>query len=68
MSENVSQIVELYVLAYVDDNGNITGYPKGGGSSTPSSIRTYEPIGSARRGRRFIGGNIVRVTGVEVVE
>ncbi|RCX22918.1 hypothetical protein DFP94_101507 [Fontibacillus phaseoli] len=62
------KIADLFVLACVDADGNITGYPKGGGSSTAPSIRTYERLESARRGQRFIGGKIVRITGVEVVK
>lgn len=64
---------ELYVVATVDDAGNVVGYPKGGGSSSPSFIRAFESEESAERSRarlNFAPENIkvIRVTAVEVVE
>lgn len=41
--------MELYVLCETDEEGNVIGFVKGGGSSARSSIRAYETPGSARR-------------------
>ena len=41
--------MELYIVALVDDNGNVEGFPKGGGSSSPSFIRAFESKSSAKR-------------------
>lgn len=65
--------MELYVVALVDQNGNVTGFPKGGGSSSPSFIRAFESKASAKRSAkrlRFAPGNVkvVRVTDVEVAD
>jgi hypothetical protein len=60
---------ELYIVAYVDVNGNVTGFPKGGGSSTKPSIKAHDSYASAKRSaRHFAGSKVVRVTGYEVVE
>lgn len=61
-------MAELYVLANVDEDGNITGFPKGGGSSTSPRIKAYESLASAKRGVRHHAGVIVKVTGFEVVD
>lgn len=59
---------ELYVLATVDDDGNIVGYPQGGGSSTPKRVKAYDSLASAKRGSRRHEGVIVKVTSVEIIE
>lgn len=63
-------MAELYVLANVDKDGNITGFPKGGGSSTSPRIKAYETLESAKRGARHHAGVIIRCSqnGMEVVE
>lgn len=61
-------IAELYVLASVDEDGNIVGYPKGGGSSTAPRVKAYDSLTSARRGASRHDGVIVKVTEVEIVE
>lgn len=61
-------LTELYVLAYTDTDGNVTGFPKGGGSSTPARIKAYDTLGGARRGRSQSGGTIVKVTQAEAIE
>lgn len=38
----------LYVLCELDEDDNIVGFVKGGGSSAPSNIRAYESPASAR--------------------
>jgi hypothetical protein len=59
---------ELYVLATVNEKGEVTGFPKGGGSSTQPRIKAYDSLTSARRGKRGHAGVIVKVTKMEVVE
>ncbi|PAE24038.1 hypothetical protein [Bacillus sp. 7894-2] len=58
---------ELYVLAYVNEKGEVTGFPTGGGSSTQPRIKAYDNLASAKRGKRHHTGVIVKVTGMEVV-
>jgi hypothetical protein len=62
------KIAELYVLANVDDKGNVVSYPKGGGSSTQPRIKTYDSLASAKRGKRHHNGKIMRVIALEEVE
>lgn len=64
---------ELYVVATVDAEGNVIGYPKGGGSSSPKFIRAFESAESTRRSAKrlnFAPGNtaVVRITDGEVIE
>ncbi|OMC96229.1 hypothetical protein MKX34_23995 [Paenibacillus sp. FSL R5-0636] len=59
---------ELYVLAHVDSNGNVTGYPKGGGSSAKPSIKAHDSLSSAKRSRGHCGGTIMRITAMEPAE
>ncbi|KMK75434.1 hypothetical protein AB990_08955 [Alkalihalobacillus pseudalcaliphilus] len=65
--------MELYIVALVDDNGNVEGFPKGGGSSSPSFIRAFESKSSAKRSAsrlNFAPANVkvIRVTDYEEVE
>lgn len=62
------ELPELYVLAKVNDDGEIVSYPEGGGSSTQPRIKAYKSLASARRGKRHHAGVIVRVVDAEVVE
>lgn len=66
-------IADLYVVAETDDAGNVVGYPKGGGSSSPSFIRAFESKASANRsaGRLSFAPKstkVMRVTALEEVE
>lgn len=62
------KIAELYVVANVDDDGNIVSYPKGGGSSSPAYIRAFESLTSAKRSKARMGGAIIKITDAEIVE
>jgi hypothetical protein len=57
----------LYVLGNVEE-GRVTSYPKGGGSSTPARIKAHDSLASARRSKGRHSGQILKVTAVEVVE
>ncbi|WP_079516549.1 hypothetical protein [Rossellomorea marisflavi] len=61
-------MTELYVLASVNEKGEVIGFPKGGGSSTSPRIKAYDSLSSAKRGGRGHAGVIVKVTKMEVVE
>jgi hypothetical protein len=61
------EIKELYIVAKTDEKGNVVGYPKGGGSSSPSFIRAFEKVSSAGRSKRFLGGKVMRVIAMEEV-
>ena len=65
--------MELYVVATVDSSGNITGFPKGGGSSSPSFIRAFETEERAKRSLKRLNcvpenAKVIRITEAEVVE
>jgi len=59
---------DLFVLANVNENGEVTGFPKGGGSSTKPRIKAYDSFAAARRGQRLHAGVIVRINDAEVIE
>jgi hypothetical protein len=60
---------ELYVVAYVGAGGNITGFPKGGGSSTKPSVKAHDSYASAKRSARYFNGAVVvKATGFEIVK
>lgn len=66
-------IAELYVVVTADDAGNVVGYPKGGGSSSPAYIRAFESEASAKRSAKRINWapenvKVMRVTAMEAVE
>lgn len=66
-------MAELYVVALVDEGNNVVGFPKGGGSSSPSYVRAFESEASAKRSAKrlnFAPENVkvVKITGMEVVE
>ncbi len=66
-------IADLHVVVTVDDAGNVVGYPKGGGSSSPSYIRAFESEASAKRSAKRINWapenvKVMRVTAMEAVE
>ena len=57
---------ELYVVAYVNKEGEVTGFPKGGGSSSPSYIRAFEKSEGAQRSMKRL--NFTKVANIEVVK
>ena len=66
-------IAELYVVATVDQEGNVVGFPKGGGSSSPSFIRAFETEASAKRSIKRLNfapenTKVIRILDAEVVE
>ena len=68
-----NEIADLYVLATVDSEGNIAGYPKGGGSSSPAYIRAFESEASAKRSAKRLNfapetTKVIRILDAEVVE
>lgn len=62
------EIADLYVLVTKDFEGNVVGYPQGGGSSTAERIKAFDNLASARRSKRQHDGFIMRVTAMEAVE
>lgn len=60
---------ELYVIAILDENGNVVDFARGGGSSAKSYIRAFDSVASAQRSLRFIGDDgeltIMKITGME---
>lgn len=64
-----SKTNDLFVLAYVDENGNIVNFPMGGGSSTKPSLKAHDNVESAKRAQRFFKGSVVvKATRFEIVE
>lgn len=64
----VSDSNELFVVAYVNDSGEVTGFPMGGGSSTKPSIKAHEKLSSAKRSSKYFSGSkVVKVTSFEIV-
>lgn len=67
------KVAELYVVATVDHEGNILGFPKGGGSSSPAYIRAFESEASAKRSAKRLNfapetTKVIRITDAEVIE
>lgn len=62
-------MTDLYVVAYVNEDGSVRSFPTGGGSSTRPSVKAHESYDSAKRSsRHFRGSVVVRATGFEVVK
>lgn len=59
MLNKVSKNNDLFVVAYVDGEGHVTGFPMGGGSSTKPSIKAHDNYKSAKRSSRFFPGSVV---------
>lgn len=59
---------ELYVVVNTDSDGNIVGYPMGGGSSTKASVKAHVNLSSARRSATYYGAKIMKVSSGEVIE
>jgi hypothetical protein len=69
MFKAVSDTNAVYIVAFTDDQGNVTGFPMGGGSSTKPSIKAHETYKSAKRSANYFPkAVVVRATGFEVVE
>ena len=47
-------MTEIYVVVNVDSEGNVIGFPKGGGSSTKGTVRAFETYSAAQRSIRFL--------------
>lgn len=43
---------ELYIIAYTDGKGTVTGFPLGGGTSRKPSVRGFDNPNSAQRSLR----------------
>lgn len=64
-----SETDELYIVAYVDEKGKVTGFPMGGGSSTRPSIKAHEKYSSAQRSsKHFPGSVVVKAKEFEIVQ
>jgi hypothetical protein len=59
---------DLYVIVNKDADGNLVGFPQGGGSSSMPYIRAFEKLSSAKRSRARLGGTIMRVVMYEEVD
>lgn len=60
---------ELFILANVDENGQIIDFPMGGGSSTKPSLKVHDNLKSARRARGFFKNTtIIKMTAYEIVD
>ena len=60
---------EVYIVANVDTDGNVDGFPMGGGSSTKPAIKAHPTYGAAKKASRFFPGSVVvKVLTFEVVE
>lgn len=72
LSRGTSLDAELFIIAETDGNGTVTGFPKGGGSSSKPYIRAFESPDSASRSLRQMrarnvvseNGRVVKVTRV----
>lgn len=60
--------VVIYVLVDVNDEGEIVGLPKGGGSSAAPRIKAYDSLASAKRGQWHHAGRIAKVLGLELID
>ena len=69
MYNNNSKSDEVYLIANLDEQGNIINCPMGGGSSTKPSIKAHDNLTSAKRSLRFFkGATIIKLTGYEIVK
>lgn len=65
---------KLYVVVTTDDENNIVGFPKGGGSSSPSFIRAFTSAASAKRSAKrlnYAGSHntkVAEVTSLKLIE
>ncbi|TQR28347.1 hypothetical protein C7Y47_22160 [Lysinibacillus sphaericus] len=69
MLDTKSANSDLYIVANVDENGNVINFPMGGGSSTKASVKAHDTLTKAKRSQRFFKGSvIVKATAFEIVE
>jgi len=59
---------ELYVVCMVNESGEVVGFPKGGGSSSPSFIRAFENKASAKRSAKRLNYSPVNTKVMRVKE
>jgi hypothetical protein len=60
---------ELFIVARVDKDGNVTGFPVGGGSSTNPSFRVFDKYESAKRSSKYFSGSVVvKTSSFEIVK
>ena len=57
----------LYIVAYVNDDGEVEGFPQGGGSSSPAYIRAWTSLSSARRSAKYFNAQVIKLTDYDVV-
>lgn len=68
MYKTTSKNNDLFLVANVDENGNVINFPMGGGSSTKPSIKAHDNLASAKRSLRFFPGSVViKATQFEIV-
>lgn len=68
MYKSNSESSNLFIVANVDEDGNVINFPMGGGSSTKPSVKAHISQKSAERSRKFFpNSKVVKVTGFEVV-
>lgn len=68
MFDTTSKNNDLFIVANVDEKGNVTNFPMGGGSSTKSSVKAHDTLSKAKRSQRFFKGSvIVKATAFEIV-
>jgi len=69
MFNTTSKSDTLYLIANIDEHGNVINFPMGGGSSTRPTIKAHDNLTSAKRSlRHFKGAVIVRATGFRVFD
>lgn len=69
MLDTKSKNSDVFIVANVDENGNVINFPMGGGSSSRASVKAHDTLGKAKRAQRFFKGSvIVKATAFEIIE
>lgn len=69
MYKNDSENNDVYLVAHVNEKGEVINFPMGGGSSTKPSLKAHTNFKSAKRSQRhFEGSVIVKATGYQSVD